>query len=166
VSLGPIVPKVPFAPPGPAATAALAPWCEVVDAVLLAGHGVMAWGADPEQALLRLELVEHLATIALAAVPLGGPTALPDDVVAPLMAARARARIGKAADRAVEIAARFAAPGARPDPVAPPPGPALRRVVACAPAPHAPDVQVVPLGRRSPDLADIVRDEVVRALEE
>jgi len=35
VSLGPRIPKVPYAQPGDAARAALAPWCELVDAVLL-----------------------------------------------------------------------------------------------------------------------------------
>ncbi len=72
VSLGPIVPRTPPAAPGELAVAALAPWCETVDAVLLGGHGVIAWGADLEQALLRLELIEHLARIAIAAAPLGG----------------------------------------------------------------------------------------------
>ena len=46
VSLGPKIPKLPYAQPGDAARAALAPWCELVDAVLLGGHGVIAWGKD------------------------------------------------------------------------------------------------------------------------
>jgi L-fuculose-phosphate aldolase len=155
VSLGPIVPRVSFAAPGAAAVAALAPWCELVDVALLANHGVIAWGADLEQALLRLELVEHLARIALAAAPLGGPVALPADALAALHAARAKAGLGRAGDRAVEIAAKFAQGITTP----------ARPVAACAPAPHA-HVPVVALGRRSEtsDLAAIVRDEVVRAL--
>jgi L-fuculose-phosphate aldolase len=84
VSLGPRIPRIAYAQPGEAARAALAPWCELVDAVLLGHHGVMAWGADPEQALLRLELVEHLAKIALAAQPLGGVEPLPASAIAPL----------------------------------------------------------------------------------
>jgi len=72
VSLGPKLPKIPYAQPGEPAKAALAPWCEFVDAAILGNHGVIAWGADPEQALLRLELVEHLARIAIEAMPLGG----------------------------------------------------------------------------------------------
>ena len=105
---GPAIPKVPYAQPGEPAKAALAPWCELVDAVLLANHGVIAWGADPEQALLRLELVEHLARIAIqAATPLGGVDPLPDTAIAPLLAARAKADIGRAADRAVETAAQL-----------------------------------------------------------
>jgi L-fuculose-phosphate aldolase len=153
VSLGPIVPRVAFAAPGDPARQALAPWCELVDAVLLGGHGVIAWGQDCEQALLRLELVEHLARVALAAQAIGGVAALPADALASLYAARAKAGLGRAADRAVEIAAKVAGP-AQP-----------KAVVACAPAPHA-NVPVVPLGKKAPDLATIVREEVVRALKD
>ncbi len=148
VSLGPAIPKVELASPGEPAVAALAPWCELVDAVLLTNHGVMAWGRDCEQALLRLELVEHLARIAIAAAPLGGVQPLPDSVVAPMMAARAKAGIGRAADRAVETLARLTGP---------------RAVVACAPAPHSPVPTISPGGHKT-DLAAIVREEIVRAL--
>ena len=163
VSLGPRIPKLPYAQPGDPARAALAPWCELVDAVLLGNHGVLAWGADPEQAFLRLELVEHLATIALAAAPLGGIEPLPDAAIAPLLAARAKANLGRAGDRAVATAAqlmdapRAAAPSPRP-------------VVACAPAPHS-SVPTIGLGGESigptagaVDLATVVREEIVRAL--
>ncbi len=154
VSIGPRIPKLPYAPPGDAARAALAPWCELVDAVLLGNHGVLAWGADPEQAFLRLELVEHLAKIALAAQPLGGVQPLPAGALGPLLAARAKAGLGRAADRAVEIESKLpgAAPGASD---------AARPVVACAPAPHSSVPTIAPGGAR---LADIVRDELVRAL--
>jgi L-fuculose-phosphate aldolase len=148
VSLGPVIPRVSFAAPGDPAKAALAPWCELVDAALLAGHGAIAWGRDCEQALLRLELVEHLARIAILAAPLGGVEPLPDSLIAPMMQARARAGIGRVADRAVEIAAKLT--GAAP-------------VVACAPAPHSP-VATIPPGGARPDLAAIVREEIVRAL--
>jgi len=158
VSLGPTIPKLPFAPPGDAARAALAPWCELVDAVILGNHGVIAWGADPEQALLRLELVEHLARIAVAAAQLGGVEPLPESAIAPLLAARAKAGIGRAADRAVETAARLAG---NPTPV-----------VACAPAPHSNVPTMSPGGTphdqrpsgRTSDLATVVREEIVRAL--
>jgi L-fuculose-phosphate aldolase len=194
VSLGPRIPKLAYAQPGEPARAALAPWCELVDAVLLGNHGVLAWGADPEQALLRLELVdcvllgnhgvlawgadpeqaflrlelvEHLAKIALAAQPLGGVDPLPAAALAPLLAARAKAGIGRAADRAVELADKLAVGGGTS-------GDAVRPVVACAPAPHS-DVPTIyhgasasadappsrPGGAR---LGDIVREEIVRAL--
>ena len=149
VSLGPKIPKLPYAQPGDAACAALAPWCELVDAVILGNHGVMAWGGDPEQALLRLELVEHLARIAVAAATLGGIEPLPDAALAPLLAARAKAGIGRAADRAVETATQLAGL------VAP--------VVACAPAPHS-SVPTIAPGGRGADLATVVREEIVRAL--
>ncbi len=153
VSLGPRIPKIPYAQPGDGAAAALAPWCELVDAVLVGNHGVFAWGADPEQALLRLELVEHLARIAIAATTLGGVEPLPDAAIPPLLAARAKANIGRAADRAVETAAmmmRSIGAGSSP-------------VVACAPAPHA-NVATMSPGGEPHDLASVVREEIVRAL--
>jgi len=150
VSLGPRIPKLPYAQPGDAARAALAPWCELVDAVILGNHGVIAWGADPEQAVLRLELVEHLARIAIAALPLGGVEPLPETAIAPLLAARAKANIGRAADRAVATAAQLL-------------GDAPRAVVACAPAPHSPVPTISPGGQPT-ELAAVVREEIVRAL--
>lgn len=154
VSLGPAIPIVPFAMPGDAAVRALAPWCESVDAVLLGNHGVLAWGADLEQAYLRLELVEHLAKIAIAALPLGGVRPLPADAFAPLLAARAKAGLGRAADRAVAF---FPEIDSRP-----PDGP--RPVIACAPAPHSATPTTADRPRSSNDLESIVRDEIVRAL--
>jgi L-fuculose-phosphate aldolase len=158
VSLGPLVPRVPPAAPGEPAVAALAPWCEDVDAVLLGGHGVLAWGADLEQALLRLELVEHLARIAVAAAPVGGVEPLPEAWVPALLAARAKAGIGKAADRAVQLADDLRTRGTG----------GQRPVIACAPAPHSPVPTIAPVAS-SPrpggaDLAQVVREEVIRAL--
>jgi len=160
VSLGPKIPKLPYAQPGDAARAALAPWCELVDAVILGNHGVLAWGADPEQALMRLELVEHLAKIAVAAATLGGVEPLPAAAIPPLLAARAKAGIGRAADRAVETAAQLAgdpAHAAHAAHAAPP------AVVACAPAPHAAIATMSPGGARH-DLSAVVREEIVKAL--
>jgi len=143
VSLGAKIPKVPYAQPGEPAKAALAPWAELVDAVILGNHGVMAWGADLEQAFLRLELVEHLAKIAVAAAPLGGIEALPASAIGPLLAARAKANLGRAADRAADTAAP---------------------VVACAPAPHSTVATISPSGKPHADLAQVVREEIVNAL--
>ena len=150
VSLGPKIPKLAYAQPGEPAKAALAPWCELVDAVLLGNHGVIAWGKDCETALLRLELVEHLAKIAIAAAAVGGGEPLPASAIQPLLAARAKAGIGRAADRAVETAAQLLGAAA---PQAP--------VVACAPAPHS-SVPTIPPGGAK--LSDVVREEIVRAL--
>jgi L-fuculose-phosphate aldolase len=166
VSLGPIIPRTATAMPGEPARAALAPWCELVDAVLLGGHGVLAWGATLEQAFLRLELVEHLAKIAAAAQPFGGVEPLPDEVIRALMPARAKAGIGRAADRAVETVEKLlaverqasvstsAAPAAAP-----------RAVVACAPAPHS-STPIIEPARGAADVASVVREEIVRALRE
>jgi L-fuculose-phosphate aldolase len=153
VSLGPAIPLLAFAPPGPRAAEALGACAGDADVALLANHGVFAWGADLEQATLRLELVEHLARIALLAQPLGGIRALPDDALPALLSARARAGLGKAADRAADAPA------------------AARRVFACAPAPHSP-VEVVSgssgSGEHGPRaaLVSAIREEVLRALRE
>jgi L-fuculose-phosphate aldolase len=155
VSLGPVIPKLAYAQPGEAAKQALAPWCELVDAVLLGNHGVIAWGKDCEQALLRMELVEQLAKIAVAAAAIGGVEPLPDSAIAPLLQARAKAGIGRAADKAVEIAARLMGQSLPQGDVKP--------VVACAPAPHS-NVPTIPPGGAKRDLASVVREEIVKAL--
>ena len=134
VSLGPAIPTVPFAMPGPAACEALAPFVVAHDAVLLAHHGVLAWGVDVEQAYLRLELVEHLARIALEAERAGGVRALPDAALAPLLEARKKVGLG------------------------------VKTVVACAPAPPGSDVKVISPGGGSSDIATIIREELVKAL--
>ena len=151
VSLGPRIPRIPYAQPGEPAKAALAPWCELVDAAILGNHGVIAWGKDCEQALLRLELVEHLARIAVAAEALGGIEPLPESAIQPLLAARAKAGIGRAADRALDTAGQLLGSAAQ------------RPVVACAPAPHSPVPTISPSGKPQ-DLAQVVREEIARAL--
>ncbi len=85
VTLGPTIPRVPYHRPKtdglePAVQKAL----RQADVALLEGHGVIAVGGCFEQALLRLELVEHLATIAHAAAALGGTRPLPSSEVAAL----------------------------------------------------------------------------------
>jgi L-fuculose-phosphate aldolase len=162
VSLGARIPKLPYAQPGDPAKQALAPWCELVDAVILGNHGVIAWGKDCETALLRLELVEHLAKIAIAAAPLGGVEPLPDSAIQPLLAARAKAGIGRAADRAVETAPQLLGRSSTSSS-------SLtlaegKPVVACAPAPYAEIPTVPPSGGKPHDLAQLVREEIVRAL--
>jgi len=160
VSLGPMIPKLPYAQPGDQARQALAPWCELVDAVILGNHGVIAWGKDCETALLRLELVEHLAKIAVAAAPLGGVEPLPDSAIQPLLAARAKAGIGRAADRALESAQQLLGRSLPSSPS----GSAPKPVVACAPAPHSEVPVVPPSGGKPHDIAQLVREEIVRAL--
>jgi L-fuculose-phosphate aldolase len=140
VSLGPSIPTVPFAPPGAAACAALAPFVLGHDAVLLGNHGVIAWAPDLELAYLRVELVEHLAKIAIEAERIGGVKPLPESALAPLLEARRKA-----------FPATATQPSQKPQ----------KPVVACAPAPHS-DVPTIPPGGSS--IASIVREEILRAL--
>lgn len=168
VSLGPKIPKLPYAQPGDAARTALAPWCELVDVVLLGNHGVIAWGKDCETALLRLELVEHLAKIAVAAAHLGGIEPLSDAALQPLLAARAKAGIGRAADRAVDTASQLMSGGGGRS-ISPTSSSSLtlgegKPVVACAPGPIGSSPTVPPSGGKPHDIAELVREEIVRAL--
>ena len=160
VSLGPGVPTVPFAQPGEAACRALAPFTTSHDAVLIENHGVFAWGRDVQQAFLRLELVEHLARIALTAHQLGGIRPLPAGALPALLEARRKAGLGAAAAR---------------DSAAPPPAPAMKAVVACAPPPPGSDVVLVDdrrdrtgrsttIAAPSAELTNIIREEIAAAL--
>jgi L-fuculose-phosphate aldolase len=67
------------------------------DAVILQNHGVMAWGDNLEQAFLRLELVEHLATITHHAMAFGGVQTLDASHLPPLLASRTKAGLGPVA---------------------------------------------------------------------
>ncbi len=80
VSIGREIPLVPFGMPGQLDLAELLQ----SDVLLLANHGVLAVGPDLETALLRIELVEHVARIALVAHQLGGAVPLPEHLVATL----------------------------------------------------------------------------------
>ena len=151
VSLGLGIPLVPFAQPGEAACRALAPFTLTHDAVLIENHGVFAWGRTLEQAYLRLELVEHLAKIALTAQQLGGVRPLPDYAIPPLLEARRKAGLGDAASSAGPIGA---ADGGASAP---------RAVVACAPPPPGSDVVLVERPR-SRDLSAIIREEIALAM--
>ena len=85
VSLGPTIPVVEAAAPGDAALdAGVRRALAQADVVILLGHGLLTVGGSPEQALLRMELVEHLARIALLAAPVGGVRALDPALVARL----------------------------------------------------------------------------------
>ncbi len=109
VSLGERVPLLPFTLPRAAGwTQPLidaAPW---FDAVLLQNHGVLTWGDSLEQAFLRMELVEHLATILHHTAAFGGPRFLDDAAIPPLLAARKKAGLGPEA-RGLAPAPRAAA---------------------------------------------------------
>jgi L-fuculose-phosphate aldolase len=66
------------------------------DAVLIAGNGVVTVGIDLEQALLRMELVEHIASMCAAGAALGGVPSLPTEMISTLLQARTKAGLGKA----------------------------------------------------------------------
>lgn len=93
VSLGRSIPLISFLPPG-ADLGPLQVWIAEVDAVLLANHGVLTVGPDAETALLRMELVEHLAKIALVARQVGGVRPIPESTVDQLLGARRKAGLG------------------------------------------------------------------------
>jgi L-fuculose-phosphate aldolase len=158
VSLGPGVPTVPFAAPGTEAARALEAYAQGHDAVLLGGHGVLTWGPDVETAYLRMELVEHLARVALVARQLGGVRPLPAAVLPRLLEARAKAGLGRAT--ATTTTTTDAAPSS-----------GRKVVVACAPPPPGSDVEIYDPKRAratalpSPtELADIIRQEIAAAL--
>ena len=54
------------------------------NALLLANHGALAWGANLWEAFDRMEVVEHTAKIVMNAQMLGNPVALSDGEVARL----------------------------------------------------------------------------------
>jgi L-fuculose-phosphate aldolase len=85
------VPLVRYATPGtPDLSAAISPYVEHYDALLLANHGAVTCGPDLITAFYRMETVEHTAKITLAAENAGTPKLFSSREVAKLMAARAR----------------------------------------------------------------------------
>jgi L-fuculose-phosphate aldolase len=85
------VPLVRYATPGtPELSAAIEPFVQHYDALLLANHGVVTCGPDLLTAFFRMETVEHTARITLAAENAGTPKLFSSREVAKLMAARAR----------------------------------------------------------------------------
>lgn len=92
VSIGESVPLTQFAVPfGEEGAAPIAALIDRNDALLLAQHGVLTVGTCVEQAMLRMELVEHMARIWTIAQPLGGVKALPADVLATMLGKRRKA---------------------------------------------------------------------------
>jgi L-fuculose-phosphate aldolase len=67
------IPTAPFLTPGsPALAETAAPHFRQSDVVMLARHGAVALGRDPWQAFLRLEKLEHAATIIKCSCELAG----------------------------------------------------------------------------------------------
>ena len=85
------VPLVRYGTPGtPDLSAAIEPYVDHYDALLLANHGAVTCGANLLTAFYRMETVEHTAKITLAAENAGTPKLFSSREVAKLMAARAR----------------------------------------------------------------------------
>lgn len=95
VSLGDSIPTVPrLMPKTPELVKAVEAATSKVDALLLSGNGALTLGASLEQALLRMELVEHYAKILSIARGLGTVPALPSTELSKLLEARAKAGLG------------------------------------------------------------------------
>src|SRR5215470_14656573 len=69
----------------------LRPYIPHHDALLLANHGAVAYGADLDQAYGRMETLEHFAKITLIARLVGHPTELPAEAIQKLLDVRERA---------------------------------------------------------------------------
>ena len=72
-------------------TDAMQPFVANHNALLMANHGAVAYGADAWQAFDRLETLEHTAKIAILARTLGGANDLPKDAIAKLINIREKA---------------------------------------------------------------------------
>jgi L-fuculose-phosphate aldolase len=72
-------------------TEAMKPFVEHHNALLMANHGAVAYGADLWQAFDRLETLEHTARIAILAKALGGANDLPQDAIEKLIDIREKA---------------------------------------------------------------------------
>ena len=95
VSLGDRIPTLPRAMPKDAGgLERLFAACREHDALLLAGNGALTLGANLEQALLRMELVEHYAKILFISRSLGQVAPLEGADLAKLLEARKKAGLG------------------------------------------------------------------------
>ena len=90
------VPVVPYATPGtPALGDAVEHFIIGREAVLLANHGALTWGANLAQARIRMETLEHGARILLAARGLGRVVRLTREQIDALQRLRGSSRHGQ-----------------------------------------------------------------------
>src|SRR5919108_1237221 len=88
VGLG-CVPLARYGTPGtPELSEALEPLIPQYDAILMANHGVVTYGADLLNAYMKMETVEHFARIALVAHLLGHEQPLSEEEIAKLVGLR------------------------------------------------------------------------------
>jgi L-fuculose-phosphate aldolase len=86
-----VVPLATYATTGTEEVAAsLAPFIPDHDAILMANHGAVSYGGTLLQAFQKMEVVEHLAQIALVAHQLGAPRVLKQEQVKQLRDAKTR----------------------------------------------------------------------------
>jgi L-fuculose-phosphate aldolase len=86
-----VVPLATYATTGTEEVAAsLVPFIPDHDAILLANHGAVSYGRTLLQAFQKMEIVEHLAQIALVAHQLGAPRILKHEQVKQLRDAKTR----------------------------------------------------------------------------
>jgi len=89
------IPLAKYGTPGtPELTEALEPLVPHYDALLMSNHGVVAYGADLEQAYMKMETVEHFAKIALVTHQLGIQQPLGAAEVEKLIVVRAKYQNG------------------------------------------------------------------------
>lgn len=85
------IPVARYGTPGtPELSEALEPLVQHYDAILMANHGVVTYGADLLTAFFRMETVEHFARVSLVTELLGKQVLLSSADVEKLLAARAR----------------------------------------------------------------------------
>jgi L-fuculose-phosphate aldolase len=86
-----VVPLANYATTGTAEVAAsLAPFIPDHDAILMANHGAVSYGRSISEAFQKMEIVEHLANIALVAHQLGAPRGLKHEQIERLRDAKTR----------------------------------------------------------------------------
>jgi L-fuculose-phosphate aldolase len=90
IGLG-LIPLAPYGTPGtPELAKTLEPLVPLYDAILMANHGVVTYGADVQSAYMKMETVEHFAQIALVTHMLGQQQPLACEDLEKLLAARSR----------------------------------------------------------------------------
>lgn len=85
------IPLAPYGTPGtPELAETLEPLVPDFDAILMANHGVVTYGADLNSAYMKMETVEHFARIALTTHILGHQQYLEDQEIEKLVTARGK----------------------------------------------------------------------------
>lgn len=99
------IPLAPYGTPGtPELARTLEPLVADYDAILMANHGVVTYGADLQSAYMKMETVEHFAQIALVAHMLGRQQPLAAPELKKLIEARSKYRgVNSAASMPVQI---------------------------------------------------------------